>query len=47
MAPEIAKKLGISSRTVETFKEDILRKMRVRNVAGIVLYAIKNGLVQI
>jgi DNA-binding NarL/FixJ family response regulator len=41
---EIAAKLFISSRTVDGHKENILRKTKARNVSGIVLYAVRNHL---
>ena len=46
-AQEIADKLGGSKRTIENQKLKIQEKMNVRTTAGIVLYAIKNKLVQI
>jgi two-component system response regulator NreC len=46
-AQEIADKLGSSKRTIENQKLKIQEKMNVRTTAGIVLYAIKNKLVQI
>lgn len=42
---EIADQLSISKRTVDGYREKILRKIKARNVAGIVMYAVKNGLV--
>jgi two-component system response regulator DegU len=41
---EIATKLFISSRTVDGHREKILRKINAKNVTGIVLYAIRNNL---
>ena len=41
----IAKALGISVRTVETHKQNLLAKVGVNSVAGLVVYALKNGLV--
>ena len=43
--PEIAKKLFISIRTVDTHRRNLLDKLQVKNTAGLVKYAIKNGLV--
>jgi DNA-binding NarL/FixJ family response regulator len=40
---EIADKLNLSVRTVEGYREKILEKIKARNTAGIVVYAIKNG----
>ncbi|MBD0399962.1 response regulator transcription factor [Flammeovirga sp. EKP202] len=41
---EIADELFISSRTVETHKRNLLEKTGVKNVAGLVLYAIERKL---
>ena len=43
---EIADKLFISIRTVDTHKRNMLEKLGVRNTAGLVRYAIKNGLLK-
>ena len=43
-AVEIGKKIFLSPRTVEGIKADLLEKTRSRNTAGLVLYAVKNGL---
>ncbi len=39
---EIAGKLGLSKRTIEGYREQIMEKANARNTAGVVLYAIKN-----
>jgi len=44
---EIADALHISSRTVENTRHRIIRKLNVRNLAGIVLYAVKEGIVEV
>ena len=44
---EIAQKLGIGRRTVEDHKSNIIRKMKVRNSVGILMYAVKKGLIKI
>jgi DNA-binding NarL/FixJ family response regulator len=41
---EIALKLFLSMRTIEGYREKIQEKMKVKNVAGIVVYAIKTGI---
>lgn len=42
---EIAEKLFISTHTVETHRKNLISKLQVRNVAGLVKYALQNGLV--
>jgi len=44
---EISKKLCLSIRTIEGYRKKIQEKMMVRNTAGIVVYAIKNGVYKI
>lgn len=41
---EIAADLSLSIRTVEGYREKIQQKMKVKNTAGIVVYAIRKGL---
>ncbi len=41
---EIAKKLFVSIRTVDTHRQNLLQKLDVRNTAGLVKYAIKSSL---
>ncbi len=43
---EIADKLFISVRTVDTHRRNLIEKLRVKNTAGLVRYAIKKGLVE-
>ena len=43
---EIAQQLFISIRTVDTHKRNLLEKLKVKNTAGLVKYAIKNNLVE-
>jgi DNA-binding NarL/FixJ family response regulator len=42
---EIADKLCLSVRTIDGHREQILQKINARNTVGIVMYAMKNGLV--
>lgn len=44
-SPEIADKLYISSRTVDNHRNSLLEKTGVRNTAGLILFAIKNKLI--
>lgn len=46
-ASEIADKLFLSRRTIEGYKKDLLAKMGVRNTAGLIVYCLKNKLVQL
>lgn len=40
---EIAERMEISLRTVETHKRNLIKKLRVKNVVGLVRYAMENG----
>lgn len=40
---EIAERMDISLRTVETHKRNLIKKLRVKNVVGLVRYAADNG----
>jgi DNA-binding NarL/FixJ family response regulator len=42
---EIADRLFISPRTVDTHRTNLMRKLEVNNVAGLVRYAIQNGFI--
>lgn len=44
---EIAEKLFISPKTVNGHRNNLLEKTEAHNVAGLVIYAIKNGIVSI
>ena len=44
---EIACKLGVGVRTVETHRERIMRKLDIHNVAGLTRFAISKGLVSV
>ena len=45
-AAEIGEKVFLSARTVEGIRANLLEKIGVRNTAGLVLYAVKNGIVE-
>lgn len=42
---EIGEKLFISHRTVDTHRTNLMKKIEVNNIAGLIRYAIKNALV--
>ncbi len=44
-AAEIGQKVFLSTRTVEGIRSSLLEKIGVRNTAGLVMYAVKNGIV--
>jgi two-component system nitrate/nitrite response regulator NarL len=44
---EIANKLGIGVRTIETHRERIMRRLNIHSVAGLTKYAIANGMVSL
>jgi len=43
---EIAEKLDISPRTVETHRERVMDKLRIRTVAGLTRFVVENELDQ-
>jgi len=42
---DIAERLKISKRTVETHRKNIFRKIKVKSVIGLVLLALKNKVI--
>jgi DNA-binding NarL/FixJ family response regulator len=44
---EIAVELDVSTKTVDTHRSNILRKLDLHTVADLVLYAVKNNIVQV
>ncbi len=44
---EIADVLGVSSRTVDSHREVLLKKTKSKNAIGLVLFAIKNKIITI
>lgn len=42
---EVAEKLGIAVKTVETHRANIMNKIALRNVAQLIRYAIQKGMV--
>jgi DNA-binding NarL/FixJ family response regulator len=43
---ELASILGISTKTAETHRSHIMRKLEIHNVAGLVRYAVRNRIVE-
>lgn len=43
---EIASKLNLSIKTVETHRSQIMDRLNIRDIAGLVRYAIRSGIVQ-
>jgi len=44
---EIASQMNVTSRTVETFRERIMTKLGIHNIAGLTRYAISEGLIEL
>jgi DNA-binding NarL/FixJ family response regulator len=44
---EIAKEMHVSERTVDGYRESLFRKLHLSTRVGLVLYAVKNGLVKV
>lgn len=44
---EIAEKLFISHRTVDTHRRNLIQKLHVKNTAGLVLFAVKNKIIDV
>ena len=44
---EIADRLAIGVRTIETHRERIMRRLNIHSVAGLTKYAIANGLISL
>jgi len=42
---EVASRLGVGVRTVETHREHIMKKLNIRSVAGLTKYALNTGLI--
>jgi DNA-binding NarL/FixJ family response regulator len=43
---EIGEQLFISHRTVDTHRTNLMKKLNINNVAGLISFAIKNGIIQ-
>lgn len=44
---EISKSIGLSERTVEQYRSNIARRIGAKNLAGIIKFALQNGIVQL
>jgi DNA-binding NarL/FixJ family response regulator len=44
---EIATTLNLSLKTVETHRSNLMRKLKVKEVTGLVQYAIRKGLIKL
>ncbi|CAM1366507.1 Two component transcriptional regulator, LuxR family [Tenacibaculum sediminilitoris] len=42
---EIAEKLNVSIKTVETYRSNLYKKLKVKNVVGLAMYAVRNKIV--
>ena len=44
---EIAEKMFLSPRTIDGYRDDLFQKLNAKTRVGLVMYAIKNGIVNI
>jgi DNA-binding CsgD family transcriptional regulator len=44
---EIAKEMYVSERTVDGYRDSLFKKLNVGSRVGLVLYAIRNGIVRV
>lgn len=44
---EVAKVLGLSVKTAETHRSNVMRKLRLHSLSELVLYAVRNGIVSV
>lgn len=44
---EISKNIGLSERTVEQYRSNITRRIGAKNLAGVIKFALQNGIVQL
>ena len=43
---QIAQHWGVSTKTVETHRASLMKRTGIRNIAGLVRFAIRNGLIE-
>ncbi|MDB6082946.1 MAG: Transcriptional regulatory protein DegU [Gammaproteobacteria bacterium] len=43
----IARELGVSPKTIEKHRSNLMRKLQLRNVAAVTMYAIRNGMTSV
>jgi DNA-binding NarL/FixJ family response regulator len=44
---EIAERLTISSKTVDTYRSRLMRKIKVKNAAGVIKFAIQHQIIKL
>lgn len=44
---EISREMYVSDRTVDGYRDSLFRKLNVASRVGLVIYAVKNGIVEI
>lgn len=44
---EIAERLTISSKTVDTYRSRLMHKINVKNVAGVIKFAVQQGIIKL
>ncbi len=42
---EISKNLFLSERTIEQYRSNLMRKIKAKNIAGVIKFAIRNGII--
>jgi DNA-binding NarL/FixJ family response regulator len=44
---QIATRLGVTERTIETYRHRLMQKLNVRSVAGLIRFAISEGITEL
>ncbi|MCG8849796.1 response regulator transcription factor, partial [Tenacibaculum finnmarkense] len=42
---EIAVHLSVSVKSIETYRKSLYRKLKVKNVVGLAMYAVRNNII--